>query len=242
MNGKRIHLTVTDSTNLHTMRLLGQSGMNDWDVVIAEYQTEGKGQRGRVWEGEAGMNLTCSVVLKPKLHASKYFLLSSITALAIVDLLADHGLDAQIKWPNDILVDGKKIAGILIETLIKGNDIETAVLGIGLNVNQSHFEGDYNWPPTSLKLETAKPIDFLIERILDGLMRHLAVHHNSLENSPLLMRHLNDQLHSRGKAVSISLNGETLKGVVREVNEYGELVVNLDGQIRRFQSGEIRLR
>ena len=242
MSGKTFHLTVTDSTNLHTMRELGQSGMNDWDVVVADYQTEGKGQRGRMWESQVGMNLTCSVVMKPQLHASKYFILSAITSLALVDALAEYNLKANVKWPNDILIDGNKVAGILIETLVKGNDIESAVIGIGMNVNQSLFEGKYNWPPTSVKLETGKQVDYSIMQILNDVVKHLKRYRKMLLDSGDLMIRLNEQLYSRGKAVSITMNGQTSSGVVREVNELGELVLNIDGEIRKFQSGEISLR
>jgi BirA family biotin operon repressor/biotin-[acetyl-CoA-carboxylase] ligase len=129
--------------------------------VAALSQTSGKGQRGNVWLSEAGQNLTFSIVLKfpakglkaemEPMLAYDQFVLSEITSLAIVDLLADFGIEAKIKWPNDIYIGDRKICGMLIENSLRGEWIQHSIIGIGLNVNQRNF--DVTLPnPTSMVL------------------------------------------------------------------------------------------
>ena len=120
-------------------------------------QTAGRGQRGNSWKSEPGKNLTFSIVLKftdnsdMMIKAIDQFVLSQITALSVVELLSRHDIQAQIKWPNDIYVDGKKISGILIENSLRGEWISHSIIGIGLNVNQRNF--DVSLPnPTSIAL------------------------------------------------------------------------------------------
>lgn len=109
-------------------------------TIVANHQPEGKGQRGNSWESEPGKNLTFSVMLSPKIFAEHQFQLSKIVALSIIDFLFSVGVkNAQIKWPNDIYIENKKIAGILIENNIKENKLEHTVVGIGININQKVF-------------------------------------------------------------------------------------------------------
>lgn len=103
-------------------------------------QMSGRGQRGNTWEAEPGKNLTISIVLKPEgVKPSEQFSISEVVALGIVKYLLTRGIDAQIKWPNDIYVGDRKICGILIENSLFGSEIERSIIGIGLNVNQTEF-------------------------------------------------------------------------------------------------------
>jgi BirA family biotin operon repressor/biotin-[acetyl-CoA-carboxylase] ligase len=154
-----IWLESVDSTNEECRRRI--SDIDNLSVVAALSQTSGKGQRGNVWLSEAGQNLTFSIVLKfpakglkaemEPMLAYDQFVLSEITSLAIVDLLADFGIEAKIKWPNDIYVGDRKICGMLIENSLRGEWIQHSIIGIGLNVNQRNF--DVTLPnPTSMVL------------------------------------------------------------------------------------------
>src|ERR1700741_5411456 len=139
-----VQLDAVASTNTYAMQLLKDVKVIEGTVITAENQTEGKGQRGNTWKAEPSMNLTFSVVLFPDfLSSSDHFYLSKITALALYDSLSElfdpSQHDIKIKWPNDILVNEEKIAGILIENVFRLGKLQQSVVGVGLNVNQEDF-------------------------------------------------------------------------------------------------------
>ncbi len=239
MSGKRIHLSVVVSTNMHTTDLLSHSGIEPWTIVSADFQSGGKGQRGRVWESEAGENLTFSVVLKPKIKIADQYLISASVSLAIVDLMGNHGCHGFVKWPNDIIVNDHKIAGLLIENQIKGNQVEYSIAGIGLNVNQVHFN-TYRWPATSLKLENATQLSFDREQILSELINRLKVRLAEAErDGRKLIETLNEHLYKKGESVFFLKNGESTHGIVREVTPDGRLLLSEKDGLISYSNGEI---
>ncbi len=136
------YFEILDSTNNYTIEKIRQNGIFEGEVVVCGNQTQGKGQRGNIWESEANKNLTCSIYLKPTfLRATEQFLLNQFICVSLFEYLQEKKWDVEvrIKWPNDILINGKKVAGILIENLLKGSLLEHAVIGIGLNLNQEKF-------------------------------------------------------------------------------------------------------
>lgn len=156
-----IILSDTDSTNNYANRLITEGRAVNGSVVLSHYQKSGRGQRGNTWESAPGKNLLASIILFPAfLPPGKQFYLSKITSLALLDLLREHAQGVMVKWPNDIYVGNKKIAGMLIETSILGNQFHSAVAGIGLNLNQEKFSTELP-NPVSLKLITSK--DFNIK-------------------------------------------------------------------------------
>jgi BirA family transcriptional regulator, biotin operon repressor / biotin---[acetyl-CoA-carboxylase] ligase len=239
MSGKRIHLSVVVSTNMHTTDLLSHSGIEPWTVVSADFQTGGKGQRGRVWESEAGENLTFSVVLKPEIKVAEQYLISAAVSLSVIDLLESKGCEGYVKWPNDIIVNDHKIAGLLIENQLKGDKVEYAIAGIGLNVNQVHFN-TYRWPATSLKLEKAPQLSFDRELILSELIEFLKVRLVEAEHyGSNLMQSLNEHLYKRGELVWFSNNDEAIQGVIREVTSDGQLLLSERDGLKAYSNGEI---
>jgi BirA family biotin operon repressor/biotin-[acetyl-CoA-carboxylase] ligase len=155
-NRNLIITSETDSTNNYANRLITDGKAGNGSVVLSHYQKNGRGQRGNTWESAPGKNLLASIILFPKfLSPGKQFYLSKIASLALVDLLREHAQGVTIKWPNDIYVGARKIAGILIETSIMGNQFHSAVLGVGLNLNQVKFSPELP-NPVSLKLITGK--------------------------------------------------------------------------------------
>lgn len=163
-------LESTDSTNEEAKRRI--SVIDNLSVLAAIEQTSGKGQGEHTWTSAAGENLTFSIVLKPEgIKAKDSFRVSKITALSVVDFLSGYNIDALIKWPNDIYVlgrkDGKKICGILIENIFKGDMLSVSILGIGININQTDFPT--NLPnPVSLACLTGKKHS--IEKCLEEFM------------------------------------------------------------------------
>ncbi len=148
---KVVFLPSCHSTNAIAAELVHNLVFENGTIVITNNQTQGKGQRGTIWLTEPGLNLTFTILLrKYALAVSDQFLLSQAVALGIVEYIKNRGIEAFIKWPNDIYVSSKKIGGTLIENSIQGVNISSSLIGIGLNMNQTIFPYPY---ATSLSLE-----------------------------------------------------------------------------------------
>ena len=144
-----------DSTNSQANRELADAPHGS--VWVADFQTAGRGQRGNKWESKAAENLTFTILLRPAfLHPSQQFLISQIASLGVLRYLNSKGLEAKIKWPNDIYIGNRKICGMLIENSISADKMSASIVGIGLNLNQREFSSDAP-NPTSLLLETDIP-------------------------------------------------------------------------------------
>ena len=196
-----IFLPETDSTNSYAMGLLKNVNLPEGTVVHAAVQHAGKGQRGTSWKADPQRNLTVSVLLKPVfLGIKNSFLLYQVAALSCFDTLAqflDNGqFDIKIKWPNDILVNGKKIAGILIENTVSGDEIRNSIIGFGINLNQESFGEIGN--ATSYRMLTGE--DLPPRKALGALC-------SSLEKNYLLLReNKHDQLRDRYLSVLYGLD------------------------------------
>lgn len=154
---KFLRLDEVDSTNSYVSR--HAADLDDMTMVIADSQTAGRGQRGNSWESEPGRNLTFSLFFRPAgIEAREQFAISEATALAVVDFLTECGINAMVKWPNDIYVGDRKISGILIEHALMGRGIEHSRIGVGLNVNQRGFVSDAP-NPVSMALVTGADTD-----------------------------------------------------------------------------------
>jgi BirA family biotin operon repressor/biotin-[acetyl-CoA-carboxylase] ligase len=223
------HLATVDSTQ-EAAFALASAGAPDGAAVVADTQTAGRGRRGRRWHDEAGTSLLVSVMLRPGLPPGLRPLLSYAAAVAVVETLRTVGLDARVKWPNDVLVGGRKIAGILLEAR-EG----VVVVGVGLNVNQRRFPPALAGRATSVALETGRAADrgALLATLLDALDRWRA----RLEQegfAPVRERWcvVSDTL---GRGVRV--DGTT--GVAVDLDAAGALVVDGEGGRRRVLAGEL---
>lgn len=182
-----IWLDSIDSTNDEARRRI--SALDNLSVLSASRQTGGRGQRENKWHSEPDQNLTFSIILKsPKVKAADQFCISEITAVTLIEFLSDYGIEADIKWPNDIYVEGMKICGILIENSLKGQSIDWSIIGIGLNVNQSSFP-DYLPNPTSMALCAQEKSPYSLKELLGKFMDMFSECYNScLENESELKR------------------------------------------------------
>lgn len=148
---------VTGSTNADIASQ--KEHLEDMSVFAAMFQTSGRGQRGNHWESRPGENLTFSILFKPgDLMIHEQFCISQVAALGVVDFLLSEGIEARVKWPNDIYVGDRKICGILIENTASGDNLSASIVGIGLNLNQTVFESDAP-NPVSVKILTGKEYD-----------------------------------------------------------------------------------
>ena len=168
-----IKLDATDSTNAYLRRLLSSTEPEDYTVVWARHQTQGRGQMGTHWESEMDKNLTFSLLrLDLCIPADQGFILNICVSMALYSVLHRMKLpDLSIKWPNDILSGTSKIAGILIENKIKGSEISTSIIGIGLNVNQTDFGNLPNASSLKIKLAQTSNLDTLLVTIVDEVKK-----------------------------------------------------------------------
>ena len=177
------NLHETESTNSFLHEQLMSEKLPEGSVVTADYQTKGRGQRGSSWQSEAGKNLLMSIVVYPDfLKASEAFVLSKCIALATCDLLADYSNQVRIKWPNDILIEGKKVAGILIENILRGADIYATIAGIGINFNQQVFEVGLN-SATSVFINSGVKADTQINAV--KLHENIEVYYQMLQQKKI---------------------------------------------------------
>lgn len=153
---RHIHLLRTESTNTYLRELLSKSPDSEaFTVITAHDQTAGRGQKGNHWESNRGENITLSMLIRPDMRGASTFDLSIVAALAartIIGKALEERAEVEVKWPNDILVSERKIAGILIENEFAGSDLECCIIGVGLNIGQEHFR-PYQPTATSVVLE-----------------------------------------------------------------------------------------
>lgn len=196
------------------------------DVIVAESQTAGRGQRGHVWESGRGQNLTISAILEPTfLPPTEQFLLSVVIALAVADTLASFSIKTKIKWTNDIYVGDKKIAGILIEHKLQGNTIGRTIAGIGLNVNQTSFSADLP-NPTSMAIEQAA--EFERDEVLERLQECIMKRYGQLQSGEraTLQSDYHTMLYRLNEKHRYALpDGTTFCGTIRGVESTGALKV-----------------
>ena len=180
-----LELDETESTNTYATNLIKEIQVAEGTVVFTHNQTKGRGQVGNTWQAEDGKNLTFSMVLHPGfLSVDKQFYLSKITSLAVFGMLTDFLntslYDIKIKWPNDILVNDRKIAGILIENMLRGNFLQSSVIGAGININQQSFN-NVDKKVTSLGILLQK--DFDLKEMLHIFCKHFEALYLSLKQN-----------------------------------------------------------
>ena len=230
------------STNMLMHEMLKQQKVQEGLVVLADYQEAGKGQGSNSWHSRKGENLLMSLLLFPAfLSASRQFHLSRLVSVAICEVLESLGVHPMIKWPNDILSSRGKIAGILLEHGISGQSISFTIAGIGLNLNQSEFP-EFPQPVSSLVLETGRKIlpehfaKILVDRIRTGYQQLKDGGDAELEKQYL------DRLFRRGEVSGFEAGGANFTGIIRGVNEFGELLVEHEREISSYGHGEIFLK
>ncbi len=247
MNLPYIHLQTTTSTNDIAMQYAAE-GIEEGTAIIADYQTKGRGQQGNSWESVEGENILFSVIFYPHfLPVKHFFLLSQITALAVIDFLQLHKVDANIKWPNDILVKKQKICGILIEQSFTGNGLDYSIIGIGLNLNQKNFSG-MNVKATSLALETGEKHDRI--SAFQQFHRQLFYRYQQLQkyvdedNIEPIMSEYMDKLFGFNtlNKYRIVENNEDIEGKITNVSTQGILTLETETQTLFFANKEIEFK
>lgn len=183
------HLDITASTNDDARDEKYREG----DVVWADFQTAGRGQRGHLWHSRKGENLTFSAVLEPTfVPIAEQFSVSEVVALSLVDMLSEYGIEAKIKWTNDIYVGDRKLVGILIEHSLSSNALRRTIVGVGINVNQREFDPSIPNPVSMAQL-LDRELD--AEEVLQCFLKHLQRNYESLREGT------KEELHDRYNAL-----------------------------------------
>lgn len=236
-----IHLNETHSTNSYLRELITrEKEQPEGTVVVADYQTSGRGQRGNGWESERGMNLLFSLLLRPDhIPAGKQFILSQLISLAIVEVLREYDPHFSIKWPNDIYWKEKKIAGILIEVDLMGSTLGNAIAGIGINVNQTDFYSDAP-NPVSLAQITGK--EHHLPELLEKILYRIADEYSGYtpEKEEKIKQKYMNLLFRKGGLYPYRHEEEIFNASIERIENNGQLVLKKeDGSIRAFAFKEI---
>jgi len=238
--GEIIHFRETDSTNARAKELAIQ-GAPEGTLIVSESQTEGRGRKGRVWFSPSEAGIYASLILRPNIPPSEAPRITFLTAVSAVEaLLALTSLEVTIKWPNDILVKGKKIAGILTEISAEMDAIDYVVVGLGMNVNNPHLPDDIEDKATSVFIETGKR--FHKVKIVREYLRQQEKYYRILREfgfGPILRR-WKQLTNTIGKRVVVEMIDKRYTGVVRDVDPEGVLILQDEkGRFRRILSGDV---
>ena len=243
--GQRLdYFPCLDSTNTYLKEIAGK-GAPHGSVAVADHQTAGKGRLGRSWSSPTGCSVYMSYLLRPDIapvHASRLTIVAALATTRAIEEVT--GLSAEIKWPNDIVINKRKVCGILTEMSADMDRIEYVVIGIGVNVNMTHFEEELSDRATSLRIECNKEISRL--QIIVKMLSCFEYYYEQFietEDLSAMLSDYNDRLVNRGREVRIVERQKEWKAVALEMDRDGELVVQLpDGTTKKVISGEVSVR
>lgn len=236
--GKQVFkLNSVDSTNNYAANLLKEGIIDTGAVVLADFQTNGRGQRGNVWNSDPGMNLCASFVYLPdNLALNDLITINWWVSLSVVELLNKFSIKAKIKWPNDIFVEDLKIGGLLIETVNQGSQIKSIIIGVGINVNQCEFN---TIQATSIKKVSG--IHHNVEDILWSLCDALSSQMLLLSQRDVLKSTYESYLYRAGVKQQFLVSGHAVLGEIQGVSVAGQLMVLIDNQKLLFDHGQIQV-
>lgn len=239
-----LYFDETDSTNTE-LKKAAEKDAPHGTLAVADYQTMGKGRRGRSWTSPHGVGIWMSILLRPRLHPSCASMLTLVAALAVAEGIEEVcGLESKIKWPNDIVVNGKKVCGILTEMSTELECINYVVVGIGINANAEVFPEGIREIATSLLLETGSRVGR--SRLIGAVMKAMEKYYGLFlekQNMSGLLDAYNSKLANKDNVVRVLAPGNEYTGTAEGINEEGELLVRMeDGELRAVISGEVSVR
>jgi len=230
-----------DSTNA-SAKTLAAGGATEGTVVIADHQTAGRGRSGRTWLAEPGSSLLFSIIIRPACSIDKVGLLPYVAAAGIADAVETlTGRKCECKWPNDILMSGKKCCGILMESSFQNTMLEYVVIGIGLNVNQKIFPQQLGRTATSLLLETGKEFDrrAVFCQIMASLeSRYIDAGRGDFDH---ILKEWKARASIFGKRITLTQASHTIGGIALDLTDDGGLLVETDTTRRVFHAGDVTI-
>lgn len=227
-----------DSTNNYAAKLLSSGNCTDGTVIVADEQSSGRGRRQSLWESKPGENLLCSVVYRPHFIApAEAFLINMVAAVAVQRMLKSYQIKAQVKWPNDVLCSSEKICGILTETQIRGNQIGAAIIGIGLNINQTEFTA-----PRCTSMGLATTTTFDRNEVLMRLCTHLeAVYLVCRSNPTLVVNDYHEVLFGAHEWLEYVKNDQVVTSRLMQVFKDGTALFETPSGTERYTMDDLRL-
>ena len=239
-----LYLDETDSTNVQAKKL-GEAEGTHGTLIVSDRQTAGKGRRGRGWDSPSGASIYMSILLRPDILPDKAPMLTLVMALAVVRAVREiTGEEAGIKWPNDIVLNKKKICGILTEMSAEIDYINHVVIGVGINVNTEDFPEEIKKTATSLFIETGKK--WKRSEFIAAAMKYFEEYYEiflKTQNLKMLQEIYNGFLVNKDAQVRVLEPGNEFDGCALGINETGELLVRKsDGEITKIYAGEVSVR
>jgi len=237
-----IKLKEVDSTNNYLKNLASKSEpLTEGTVIMADHQFAGRGQQDTIWQTEPGKNISASVFLKPVfLPIYKQFYLNMAVSIAISEALCFFLPDTvNIKWPNDIYYNGKKLGGVLIENSLSGSIIKSSVIGFGLNINQQKFQPALEEKATSVFQILHK--DVRLELVLEKIFVYIEKYYLNLKSEKynFLQKTYLERLLNFETIAKYKRNGQVFEGIIKGVRENGILTMEIDGKMHDFNFKEI---
>lgn len=239
---KRIRLAETDSTNADALQLLPQQPA-EGTLIQADFQRKGRGQKGNIWTAAPGVNLMFSLILYPHfLPLNRVFQLSKAVSLALLQAVQRFIPDKrlQIKWPNDLLLEGKKVAGILIENQLEGSTLKSGIIGIGLNVNQAFFSPELN--PKACSMRQYVSMDLDRDAILSTFLEQFSYRYHELQQVQYerLDRDYYDQLYGYQETIPLADTDGSFEGQIIGLDPQGRLAVQKGEALRYYGFKEVQ--
>tara|TARA_Y100000741_G_scaffold249554_1_gene191836 strand:+ start:1083 stop:1835 length:753 start_codon:yes stop_codon:yes gene_type:complete len=232
-----IYVTECLSTNDFLTNLLKKNKIREGDSVVTDYQRKGRGQRNNKWSSEKGSNILFSFLLSPNLIVSHQFYLHVIISNAIIESLKKINVVGKIKWPNDIYVNNKKIAGILIESFISGKKVQNSIIGIGVNLNQKKFKGLNATSVFIEKKKITKKKTFI--KILKESLETEYINLNlSLRKGIKKYKKL---IYGMNEIKKFKSSSEIFNAKIIDVSQNGDIILNIDNKQKSFSHGSISL-
>ena len=240
---KMIKLDAIDSTNSYLKKLLLKENVNDFTVVVSKHQTNGRGRNGNLWANKPSLNLAFSVYKRfINFSVKEKFMLNIVSSVSVYEVLKKYKLNnLTIKWPNDIMTENKKIAGILIENSVRGNKINHSVIGVGININQSQFLDLPN--ATSVFLESGKKhsVEKIAVELKDAIKKNFI---NFEIRETELIEFYNSVLYKRNVTTDFTtVDAKKIQGTIIGVNKEGTLSLKQKNhKVFEFSENQIKMK
>ena len=234
-----LYFDTIDSTNTKAQEL-AEKGYPSGTLVVADKQESGKGRRGRSWVSPSGTGIFMTLMIKPDINPNNASMLTLVAALAVAQAITSvTGEEALIKWPNDIMLNSKKVSGMIVESICE-EKVEAVIPGIGINVNNSFFVDEIKDKATSLKLETFKEYDE--DKLLNDFLEVFFKEYEKFKNGDYsFLDIVRDNFFLLDKEVYLNYYNEDIKGIVKGTDDRGMIIIESNSKLLHLNSGEVTL-
>lgn len=233
------YFETIDSTNSFLMK--SKKSFKNGTLVLSEFQEEGRGRLKRNWQSKKLQNLTFSVILNEKLENYNFNIINLAASLSVANSIENlYQLKPELKWPNDVLINAKKVSGILLESSSTNDKIDKLIIGFGINVNQNTFQGDFNIQPTSIRFELKKEIDR--EKLLSELLNIFeSLIFLSKNNAKKILDMWRDKCRMIGEHVSVTTINEKKYGIFEDIDANGFMILKIADKYEKISYGDVSL-